>query len=91
MKKTLVMVTVLALILILALATGCGKTDESGAGASAGGDEEVARGSVSLIDSIDTGGLSLDDVNILDESDEDASFRAGSHQVGEDWEIASAN
>ena len=90
MKKTLVIVIVFALILVLALATGCGKTDESGAN-NTGADEEVARGSVSLIDSIDTGGLSLDDVNILDESDEDASFRAGSHQVGEDWEAASAN
>ena len=92
MKKILVIV--IALILVMAFAAGCGDKNESTGGntgsATEEGSEEVARGSTSVLDTIDVGDVTLDDINIL-EDDPDASFRAGSHQVGDDWEAASAN
>ena len=80
MKKALAII--LVLVMVVAFAAGCGKASDSG---------EAARASVSAIDAgieIDAGKVKLGDVN---DFDSEASFRAGLHQIGEDWETASAS
>ena len=100
MKKVLLII--LALILVLAFTAGCGNTNDSNAkevgdiGAAvednAANDEESFKGTAvgSNLDAIDTEGLTLDDLNTLDE-DSEGSFRSGARVPIEDMETASGN
>ena len=101
MKKILVIL--LALILVLAFA-GCKNADDGSEGNANGGSgteattgnepEEVAKGSEEPADidfsEYDTGGMTLDDVNAIEEYDPEVSFRTEERVSIEDMESTSS-